>query len=186
MIRLPLHSFWICLLMVGVLFTFNACEEDMPEPEPPIEDVEPEPNDVRFQIRGGSFGEQNIVFEKTELSISKSGYDPNTGSTRLYTLAKRSGGSSQNDIIDIYIPFMPGTGAVVLDESNRSAQIEDFDLYINGTRQVSLKSITVEFDEYGAVGERIKGRFFGRAYDQSVGAAQININHGQFDVLRTF
>lgn len=185
MIRLPLHSFWICLLMVGVLFTFNACEEDTPEPEPPIEEAEPDPNDVRFQIRGGSFGEQNIVFEKTELNISKSGFDENTGSTRLYTLAQRSN-SSQNDIIDIYVPFAPGTGAVALDESNRSAQIEDFDLYINGTRQVSLKSITVEFNEYGAVGERIKGRFFGRAYDESIGATQVNINFGEFDMLRTF
>lgn len=186
MIQFRFFSFWICAILLGTLLSFNSCkEDDMPEPEPPIEEVDP--NDVRFQLRGGSFGETNIVFEKTEGTISKTGYNEDTGATRLYTLSPKAN-SSQNDIIDIYIPFTPnqGAGQYVLKEANRQAKFEDFNVYIGGTRQVSLQTITVEIDEYGEIGGRIKGRFFGQGFDESIGAVQVTINFGEFDMLRTF
>jgi len=170
---------------MGVLLTFNACEEDTPEPEPIEEEVLP--NDVRFQLRGGSFGEQNIVFEKTEGSITKTGFDEATGTTRLYTLAPKTN-SNQNDIIDIYFPFTPtsGKGAFVLETATRQSKIQDFNIYIGGTKQVSLTKITVEVDEYGEIGGRIKGRFFGSGFDESIGADGVLINFGEFDMLRSF
>ncbi|MGB1242814.1 MAG: hypothetical protein ACPG49_09855 [Chitinophagales bacterium] len=185
MIRLKLFPFWICTLLMGVLLTFNACEEDTPEPE--IEEIEVLPNDVRFQLRGGSFGEQNIVFEKTEGSITKTGYDESTGTTRLYTLAPKTN-SNQNDIIDIYLPFTPtsGKGQVELQSANRQSKLQDFNVYIGGTKQVSLTRITVEIDEYGDVGGRIKGKFFGSGFDESIGVDGVLINFGEFDMLRSF
>ncbi len=185
MIRFKLFPFWMCILLIGVLFTFNACEEDIPEPELIEEEVLP--NDVRFQLRGGSFGEQNVVFEKTEGSITKTGYDENTGTTRLYTLAPKTS-SNQNDIIDIYIPFTPtsGAGVVLLESANRQSKLQDFNIYIGGTKQVSLTRITVEIEEYGEVGGRIKGKFFGSGFDESIGEDGILINFGEFDMLRSF
>lgn len=187
MIRFSLSPFWICTLLVSTMLFFTACEEDTvePDPEPPVEEVQP--NDVRFQIRGGSFGEQNVVFEKTEGTISKTGFDETTGITRLYTLSPKTN-SNQNDIIDIYLPYTPtqGTGQYVLKEADRQAKFEDFNLYLGGTKQVSLQSITIEIEEYGEVGGRIKGRFFGQGLDESIGATQVFINFGEFDMLRTF
>ncbi len=185
MIQFRFFSFWICAILIGTVLSFNACKEDVVEPAPPIEEVLP--NDVRFQLRGGSFGEQNIVFEKTDGSISKTGYNEDTGATRLYTLSPRSN-SNQNDIIDIYLPFTPtqGAGQYVLKQVDRQSKLADFNIYISGTKQVSLQTITVEIEEYGEVGGRIKGRFFGQGFDESIGATQVIINFGEFDMLRTF
>ncbi|MEZ4883707.1 MAG: hypothetical protein R3E32_03130 [Chitinophagales bacterium] len=186
MIQFRFFSFWMCLILVGAFLSFNSCTDEVPEPEPPIEET-PTPNDVRFKLIGGSFGEQSIIFEKTDGTISKTGYDEATGATRLYTLAPKSN-SNQNDIIDIYFPFTPTTGAgqFVLQADNRQSKIQDFNIYINGTKQVSMKTITIEIDEYGAIGERIKGRFFGKGLDESIGGTEININFGEFDMLRSF
>ncbi|MGB0931504.1 MAG: hypothetical protein ACPGVB_12040 [Chitinophagales bacterium] len=186
MIQFRFISFWMSAILLGTLLTFSSCkEDDMSEPEPPIE--EPAPNDVRFQLRGGSFGEQNIVFEKTEGTISKTGYNEDTGTTRLYTLSPQTN-SNQNDIIDIYLPFTPnqGIGQYVLEDVKRQSKLEDFNIYVGGTKQVSLETVTVEIDEYGDIGGRIKGRFFGRGLDESIGAVGVIINFGEFDMLRTF
>lgn len=51
----------------------------------------------------------------------------------------------------------------------------------------AIRNVTIHIDEYGDVGERIKGRFYGQVFTYGSGSEEIAyINQGEFDVERRY
>jgi len=51
----------------------------------------------------------------------------------------------------------------------------------------AIRNVTIHIDEYGDVGERLKGRFYGQVFTYGSGSEEIAyINQGEFDVRRRY
>ncbi len=171
-------------ILISCLFVLSiwSCGDD---PVDPI-DNNPDPSELSFTLSGGSY--DNKLFEINNFfdRVSRSGFvDSLGGFTDLFSVGEFD---TKTIVLEMRIP---GSKAdTVFYDSNTSDYVTDYRKYFNLTvdgNVLLLRNVNILINEYGAVGDRIKGVFNAQVIDFSQGTGGstiVYVNDGKFDLVR--
>ncbi|MGB1204351.1 MAG: hypothetical protein ACPG5B_01825 [Chitinophagales bacterium] len=186
------NLFKVLAILPMFLFFVSSCDKDT-DVDPIIVENEIE-DKVSFIInnQGNDVIDNKIVnitdFFEQQVNI---GYDTDKQATILKVIGQWNGASSY---VEFRLPidsvgFATYTEADVFafdypaDDKLFEVSVSSLIPYTFG----AIRNVTVHIDEYGDVGERIKGRFYGQVFTYGSGTEEIAyINQGEFDVKRRY
>ena len=172
------------------LFFVSSCNKDT-DTDPIIVENELEDR-VSFILNGNSGIDNKVVnitdFFEQQVNI---GYDSTTQATTIKVVGQWDGASAY---IELRLPindvgFATYTEADIF-SFDYPADNKLFDVSISSLIPYTfsaIRNVTIHIDEYGDVGGRIKGRFYGQVFTYGSGTEEIAyINQGEFDVERRY
>ena len=177
---------WVFTL---ALLLTQACDKT---DEPPV--IEPDPeiaNEIGFTVNGqySSLNNKNIRFDEfnTNEDVVWYGYDENIDATQLKAVGKWK---DNNVFFKCYFSGKtPGSYEFVEADFTEGSETQAFHIVV-GETELYVRWLNFTIEEYGDIGERIKGTFNAQMVDVAANPANggelVYINNGKFDLKRTF
>ena len=172
------------------LLLVSSCNKDT-DTDPIIVENEEE-DEVSFIINGNSTIDNKIInitdFFEQQVNI---GYDSTNQATKIKVVGQWNGASAY---IELRLPindvgFATYTEADIF-AFDYPANDKLFDISVSSLIPYTfsaIRNVTIHIDEYGDVGGRIKGRFYGQVFTYGAGTEEIAYtNQGKFDVRRRY
>lgn len=177
-------NFYLALffILTSALF-MSSCSEE-PDDTTIIVPMDTLTNRVQYLLNGGGFSNRFVQYSDFVEAQTGVWYDAASGSTTIRTSAKWNG---QIASLHIVVPGgVKDTTYVFEDPDFVFEENKWFDIIVESSRQLYVDNydfVNITIEEYGEVGELVKGTFFG-GFEEAATNAHIQVNNGQFEIIR--